>query len=522
MVNRLSKLLTEPTHELGRWTRFLIFQVRIWVHCWRLLKVNRSGTQAAALSYHSIFGVVPLAIVTLMVFQMFPANRDLGNRARDFLYQQMNLSEIEYPVEDAQGQEAESITVADKLDELSENFISSAHTGAITFVGVILVIYAAIRLLTTIEGTFNTIYHVNVQRSFLQRLINYWALLTLGPILLALGLYVSTQVMKYEFSQKLLHRTSQQAAEVQTETPAVGEIQMGAMPDSVQEPNMPAVAENSESWWRSAQKACGKVLDKSILWLTQMVPFLISIVAFFFLYFVLPNTRVSPGAALWGAFVGALLWAAAKYAFGYYLTGLPGFKVYGILGIIPITVYWIYISWLIVLFGLQLTYATQHIKRLDAAAIAKTKKQQQCFLANTMTVIRVMEYVLNAFERKGQQPVSVERVAYRLDMPTDFTEKILERLVKSGLLCRTDDPVIGFVPSTDGANITLDEITKAIGDVSFAQLNSKSPARMHEVYQEMQQQLSKHTLKEVLNKEEDFDADKDLSVHEKSEEPEIP
>lgn len=208
---------------------------------------------------------------------------------------------------------------------------------------------------------------------------------------------------------------------------------------------------------------------------------------------------------MWGAFVSALIWTLARYGFGQYVTKfVPQFAVYGVLGIIPITVLWIYISWLIVLFGLQLTYASQHIKRLDAAQIAKARKQEQCFLANDQTVIRVMEYILNAFEHKDQRPVSVEAVAYRMGMPEDLTEKILNHMVSANLLCRTDDPGVGYVPSTDGTHITLDEISAAISEASFAQASQSPSVQMQRVFEEVHQLLSHYSLKEILSVEEDF------------------
>ncbi len=446
MFTSVKKLLTQPTNELGKWSRFAVLQVRIWFHCLRLLKVNQSGTQAAALAYHSIFGLVPLAIVSLMVFQMFPAFEGVSEKVKLFAYDYMNLSRIEYSVEDPEGQEIK-ISASQKIDEFSQQFISKADAGAITVVGLVLVIWAAVALLTTIEKTFNSIFHVGTGRGFLHRLFNYWALLTLGPILLALGIYVSTQhILKVGLAQGMF------------------------------------------------------------VHLTPLIPFLISVLAFFFLYFFLPNTRISAAAALWGAFVGALIWTGAKAAFGVYVTKfLPQFAVYGVLGIIPLTVMWIFLTWLIVLFGLQLTYATQNIKRLDAAEFAKSRKQEQCFLANDQTVVRIMEYVLNAFERKDQKPVSVEAVAYRLDMPTDFTEKVLDRLVQSGLLCHTSEPTIGYVPSTDGGHITLDEISRAISEVSFAQPSAADANNMQSVFDALQKHLSQYTLKQVLNQNERFD-----------------
>ncbi|HOK94705.1 MAG TPA: YhjD/YihY/BrkB family envelope integrity protein [Anaerohalosphaeraceae bacterium] len=462
-IQKLRQLFTLPTQGLGKGSRFLALQVRVWFHCFRLLGVNHCLTQAAALAYHSIFGLVPLAIVILMIFQMFPANREAGERVKKLLYESLNLTHIEYPVEetelppDGSGPAAAAagspvpaaggkITVAAKLDELIERYMSKLNTGAITGVGLVLVIWAAIGLLTTIERTFNTIYHVPTGRSFLHRLFNYWALLTLGPLLIGAGLYVSARyLLVHEFSQGIF------------------------------------------------------------AFLGPTIPFAISIVGFFFLYYFLPNTRISPGAALWGAFVATILWTAAKYGLRVYMSKVVLYQaIYGILGIIPLTVFWIFLSWLIVLFGLQLTYAAQNIKHLDAAEFQKTRRRQQYFLANDQTVIRLMQYVLNAFERKDQKPVSVEAVAWRFGMPVDFAGKILDHLVHSGLLCHTIEPSVGYVPSTDGAHIKLDEISRSISEVSFAQPGSEETA-MQQVFEEMQSHLSRYTLKQVLAKEERFD-----------------
>jgi len=498
MIRKIKRLFTSPTHELGKWSRFLVLQARIWFHCLRLLKINRCGTQAAALSYHSIFGLVPLAIVSLMVFQMFPAFDTVSEKFKNFAYEQMNLTSIQYPVElktdseQPSGQQPpKKISVAEKLDELTEKYISKAHAGAITAVGVLLVIWASIALLTTIEKTFNMIFHVGTGRSFLHRLFNYWALLTLGPILLAAGIYVSGQVVKHKMYQKLMPLTNQRQVETQNNT---------ASAEGTTDPNA-LKGEGAQT----ADTNNG-VFRSKIAWLAaKTVPFLISLIAIFFLYFFLPNTRVSAKAALWGAFVAALIWALAKFGFGQYVTEfVPKFEVYGVLGIIPLTVMWIYLSWVIVLFGLQLTYATQNVKRLDAAEFNKARRQEECFLANDQTVIRVMEYVLNAFERKDQKPVSVEAIAYRLQMPTDFAEKILNRMVQSGLLCHTSEPVVGYVPSTDGAHITLDEISRAISEVSFAQPSAADATNMLAVFDELNKHMSRYTLKQVLNKDEDF------------------
>src|SRR4030042_135860 len=83
-MKSLTELLTTPTTQLGRASRLLVFQIKLWSHCVRLLERNRAGQQAAALSYYTIFGLVPLTIVVLLIFQSFPTYRDIGDRLKRF------------------------------------------------------------------------------------------------------------------------------------------------------------------------------------------------------------------------------------------------------------------------------------------------------------------------------------------------------------------------------------------------------------------------------------------------------
>jgi membrane protein len=460
----LKQLITVPTENLGRWSRFAILQLRIWRQCFRLLMQNRSRTIAAALSYHTVFGIVPLAIITVMVFQIFPAYRDVGDRVKNFAYEQLNLNEIKYPAAESDTEvEKKSITIAEKLDELTDTYISKLNRGAIRFISAIIVIWAAVGLLTTIERACNNIWRVGRGRNFLNRIINYWALLTLVPLLLGAGFYVSTNYLRFS------------------------ELQRGITG-----------------------------------YMQPVLPYMISMIAFFFLYYVMPNTKVSSGAALWGAVVAALLWTAAKYGFRIYVTHvIPGWAVYGILGIIPLAVFWIYITWLIVLFGLQLTYATQHVKTLDAAELATMRRREERFLANDLSAFKVMTCVLDAFEKKEEQPVSVAEVCAALDMPDELGEKMLDHFVRAGLLCQTDEPKIGYVPSTEGENITLADIHDALGKASFAQDEESTTERLKQIETEMRRQLNEHTLKEVLKQntsvvparspgDEDYTEDEDL------------
>jgi len=431
----LKRLLSTPTAQFGKAGRFVVFQIKLWSHCAKLLEQNRAAQQAAALSYHTIFGIVPLAIVMLLIFQSFAAYEDVGQNVKSLIYDHLNLSGIKSTLP---GGEEKMLT--DFIDDIIEGFFTGLDKGSLTMVSGILVIWAALALLSTIEKAFNNIWHVARGRSFLHRIINYWAILTLGPLLLGAGLYISTQYA------------------------ALGQL----------------------------QKTLLSHIGPAVL------SYIVATVAFFLLYFVLPNTKVHAKAAIWGAAVAALVWTVAKWGFGEYVTVfIPYSNVYGIVGLVPLGVLWIFITWLIVLFGLQLTFTTQHLKTLDAAEITAARKTEEYFLANDLTAINIVREIAAAFEQ-NQAPVAPEVIFSKLNIPAEFGDKILTYLVTKDLIAKTSDPKVGFLPAKDPANIKLSDIADAVAVASFAQSTADQTQALDQISQSQRTLLSKYSVKQIL------------------------
>jgi len=472
----LDEFLSTPTAQLGKAGRFLVFQIKLWSHCARLLKMNRYGQQAAALSYHTIFGLVPLAIVSLLIFKSFPAYSSVGEEVKNWVYKQLNFSAFESPADvpegtDAAATEAEQkialtdespadvpegadaaatkaeqkIALTEHLDNIVARFFAETNTGRIGLFSILIVIWAAIALLSTVEKSFNNIWHVAAGRNLLQRIVSYWAVLTLGPLLLGVGIYVITRYSKI---------------------------------DSIEQTALADVA-------------------------PLVLSYLVATIAFFLLYYVLPNTKVKIKAALWGAAVAAIVWIAAKNVFAYCITERNLYMtVYGVMALIPMTVVWIYITWLTVLFGLQLTYTTQHLQSLDAAAIAEAKKNEEYFIANDLTAINIAREIAAAFET-NMAPVPPEVICSKLDIPAEFGEKILDHLVNSNLIVRTSEPKEGFLPARDPANIKLSEIAEAVDTAGLAQSTSDWPEAARQVTQTQRNVLAQHTLKQIVGLDEE-------------------
>lgn len=434
------KLLSTPTAQLGRAGRFAVFQVKLWYHCARLLRKNRAGQQAAALAYHTIFGIIPLAVVTLLIFHAMPAYSHVGDSVQAFIEQQLHLSALQFP--DPQNPD-KKIMFTEHLNNIVGDIFEGFSQGTIALISAVIIIWAALALLSTIERAFNNIWHVSRPRSFLHRIINYWALLTLAPFLFGLAIYIAA---KSAFFGKL-----------------------------------------------------GRTLFSNF---APFISYLIATVAFFLLYYILPNTKVQARVALWGAALAALIWSVVKWLFALYIIQfLPYSKVYGVLGLVPLSVFWIYITWLIVLFGLQLTFTMQHLTTLESAELDEAGRRRFHFIANDITALNIVREIAEAFEQNNA-PVEPEVILSRLNIPAEFGDRLFALLIEKGLIARTSDPKVGLIPAKDPANITLDRISAILAGASFAQLVPNQPQMLNQIAKAQQDLLAKYNLRQILTPEQ--------------------
>jgi DNA-binding IscR family transcriptional regulator len=191
----------------------------------------------------------------------------------------------------------------------------------------------------------------------------------------------------------------------------------------------------------------------------------------------------------------------AKWGFKLYVVKfIPYNEVYGVLGLIPLGVFWIYLSWFIVLFGLQLTYTTQHISSLDAAEIAAAQKQEEYFIANDLTIMNMVGEIAAAF-KAGDGAVEAGTISSKLNMPPEFAEKVLSHLVARGILIRVSEPKDGFLPAKAPDDMKLSEIAAAISLASFGQ-STDVPAGLQKVAQSQQEMFSQFNVTQLIRNED--------------------
>lgn len=242
------------------------------------LEYNDTGclTRAAAMSYTTLLSIVPLMAVTLSILSAFPVYQKIGKKMQDIIFANFVAGS------------------ADVVQQHMQSFVDQAAKLSAT--GLFTLLLTAVLMIFNMEGAFNEIWRVEKRRQGVTAFLNYWAVLTLLPILIAVGFAVSTYVMSLPYIQS---------------TTA-----------SFKHPFIIAF------------------------------PYLLTWAAFSFLYLTLPNRKVRLRHALPGAFVAMVFFEFAKYAFTLYILYFPTYElIYGALAGVPIFLFWVYLSWLIILFG---------------------------------------------------------------------------------------------------------------------------------------------------------------------------
>jgi len=252
-------------------------------YCAKRFGTDNCPRIAASLSYSSLLAIVPMLALGLGLLSAFPAFERISEDLQALLFENL-MPELGLEISD---------------------YVSSfvANASQMTGVGVLALAVTALLLLSTITSAFNAIWRVSEPRSFAVRMMVYWAVLTLGPLMLGASLSLSS----YGFAM----------------------VEFAGI----------------EGYSRS-------------FGLTRLLPLVLAAAGFTTLYLVVPARAVRISHALLGGTVAAVLFETLKRAFGAYLTHFPSYQaIYGALAAVPIFLLWMYLSWSVVLIGAEIAAA---------------------------------------------------------------------------------------------------------------------------------------------------------------------
>lgn len=232
---------------------------------------------ASSLTFTTLLALVPLITVAFTVISAFPVFATLTRHLQAFLFENLLPQS------------------AHLLARYGEQF--TANAAQLTAVGIAFLAVTAIMLLVTIDRAFNQIWRVPRPRAVVHRIFIYWALLTIGPVLLGASLSLT-------------------------------------------------------SWLVSVSLGLVKEIPGAGIVLLRTVPVVLMWIALTILYVTMPNRRILIRDAAAGGLLAALAFEAMKRGFAFYITQFPTYKlVYGAFASAPIFLLWVYLSWLVVLSG---------------------------------------------------------------------------------------------------------------------------------------------------------------------------
>ncbi len=262
---------------------------RLAAHVWRHFREDRLFDEAASLGYTSLLSMVPLLAVVFGIASAFPVFQQWSEQLTNFVFANF------VP---ASGDQVQTY-LAGFLDSVSK----------LTLAGMVVLIVTALLLMVRIERAFNIIWRVPTARSVRNRVVMYWAVLTLGPLALGVAAALSAQ-------------------------PVFEQVAQGV---------------STHSAWRA-------IGIFSLSWLAFTLTFLL-----------VPNRRVPFMHALVGAFLSAILFGLAKKVFVAFVAKASFSVIYGALATIPIFLLWLYLVWIVILLGASLSASltTFNDRRVD-------------------------------------------------------------------------------------------------------------------------------------------------------------
>ncbi len=284
-------------------------------------------------------------------------------------------------------------------EEVVMNIVNFAHSllentkgGVIAGVGVVFIFWTVIKMIGNIETSFNDIWGVKKSRSIGRKFSDYLSIMLLSPLLFtmssSINVFIASQVKLITQKIALLGTVS------------------------------------------SLIFAGLKLLPYCFIW-----------ILFTFLYIFMPNTKVTFKAGIIAGIISGTTYQLVQWGYINFQIGVAKYNaIYGSFAALPLFLIWLQISWLVVLFGAEITFAHQNVETYefesDSLQISNSFK--------TLLSLRITHLLVHNFY-EGEKPATAAQISQALKIPIRLVRQILYELTDSGILSETRDEGNGFI-----------------------------------------------------------------------------
>ena len=391
-----------PLYEIHGIKLFLIKQLRIIMLALRGFSEDKVQLRASALTFYSLLSVVP---TLAMIFGI----------AKGFGFQNKLEGEL---INGFKGHEE----ALNWIVNMARNYLENVKGGLIAGIGLIVLFWTVMGLLTNIERSFNGIWQVKKSRPFVRKLTDYLSIMLIAPIFL----FVTSSANVFITSQIDV---------ITTEVAFLGHIK--------------------------------PVINFSLHFIPYfLIWFLLTIV-----YMAMPNTKVTFSSALVGGIIAGTLVQLSQWGYVYFQIGVSKYNaIYGSFAALPLFLIWLQVSWLIVLLGAEISFAKQNVSRYEYGYDSLNISYK---LKSILTLL-VANYVIKIFA-KGDTPFTSFQLSRELKIPVGIVRSITFELTEAGIFSETviqNPKEKAYQPGRDIHTITVHSVLKGLENKGMQKMTS--------------------------------------------------
>ncbi len=472
MRRRLGDAFTRPGEELSRWGRFLRFQLELWRFCMRRLNDHNVGEMSAALSFRTIFALIPILVFALLAMKSLGMIEESKQSLRRFL-DLSGLAQMEAirPVEPHEPQPVTGHAMEDTqgaatarpgrpaIDAPGENPAGQPTDGAAVETpgnqrtdaaqaGTAQTEAAQADAIAEPEEVEPEVYNVAAKiEELVTNIEDKLTLARMGPAGAILLIWTAVGLlMTMESSLNRIFGAPRSRPWLRRVLLFWAALTLGPVA-------LAAAAYTGRSLLAMVEQV------SYLGWMLVVVgwagPIAVGMLVVAALYKTLPNTRVRNDAAVGGAVVAVPLWLTARWALAWYVEQFvteTNWNIYGVLGLVPLFFLWLNLSWLIFLFGAELAHTATNLGRMKLAEkFENAVIGPSDFLAVALAVARRFQ--------SGQGASYVDDVADTVNLPGELAARIMNRLTAARILCAVNgDETAGYTLARPAGRIELTEV----------------------------------------------------------------
>ncbi len=371
---------------------FFIQPLRILILALRGFDEDKCTLRASALTFYSLLSIVPIVAMAFGIAKGFGFEKRI---------QQLLLERFS-------GQE----DVLKEIIGFAQNLLDNTRGGLIAGIGVVLLFWAVIKILSNIEKSFNAIWGIQKPRTLGRKFADYLSFALLAPVLLILStsltVFVNEQVTLITERIKMLN-----------------------------------------------------VMAPLILAAMKILPYIVIWILFTFIFYFMPNTKVRFPSSLVAGILAGTLFQIIQWGYVTFQVGVAKYNsIYGSFAALPLFLIWLQISWLIVLLGAEISFAHQNV--------ATYEFEPQCHEVShsfkTLLALAIVHRLVKNF-CQGVKPWDAEQLSHELDMPIRLVHEMLEQLAAADVLTEIKEEQqknTYYQPARDVQDLTVQFVIGAL------------------------------------------------------------